>query len=176
MALEDFIRREYGAMVSSSSAEEAYTQRKKVLSNLKKNKNRDSLQKQREDMQTRREMYSIAKNAGVIASTKDGKELITGTTKEKQDKVLARMQTLSNRQLDAMTVLAKSQGGMAEWWYERQKKKLQNRRADQAMLLNLSPGDLYNQMLETGTSLFDNKGFDLEMKKDYLGFSYRKTF
>lgn len=176
MALEDFIRREYGSMVSSKSAEEAYTQREKVLSNLKKNKNRDSLQQQQADMQARREMYSIAKNAGVIASTKDGKELITGTLSEKMEKVQARMELLSSEQLDAMSVLAKSQGGRAEWWYERQKNKLKKRRADQAMLLNLSPSDLYNQMLETGTSLFDDRGFDLELKKDYLGFTYRKTF
>ena len=113
MALEDFIRREYGSMVSSKSAAEAYTQREKVLSNLKKNKNRDSLQQQRADMQARREMYDIAKNAGVISSTKDGKELITGTLNEKMGKVQARMELLSSKQLDAMSGLAKSQGGKA---------------------------------------------------------------
>lgn len=180
MSLEDFINREYGSMVSSKSAEEAYTERKRIINSLEdKNKNRSkqkSLQQQREDMQKRREMFKTAIDAGVIADTKEGKSFLEGTTKERQDKALARMSILSNQQLEAMTVLAEAQGGLVEWWYQRQKKKIQKQRADQAMLLNLSPSDLYNQMLETGTSLFDDRGFDLELKKDYLGFTYRKTF
>jgi len=173
---EEFIRREYGAFTNSKSLSEARSQRRKTNLILKKNKNRDSLQEQLATMRAKREAYEKIKEAGIIKTTKEGRDLISGNIFERQRKVAAKMRTLSDRQLDVLSGLVEGQGDNARNWFERQREKINKERNTQAMLLNFSAKDLYKQILQTGEPLFDNKGFDLDVSMDKIGFQYRVDF
>ena len=173
---ENFIRREYGAFTNSKSLSEARSQRKDISLLQKKNKKRDSLKDQLSDMRARRQAYEQIKDAGIIKTTKEGQDLISGSIFEKQRKIAEKMRTLDENQLDVIGGLVESQGKAAKYWFETQREKIKKERSTQAMLLNFSAKDLYNKILETGEPFFDNQGFDLDISKDKIGFTYRREF
>ena len=181
---EAFIRKEYGAFTNSTSISEARKQRKDISNLLDGKKKRmrkaGSLQEQRDFMRARREAYEKLIDAGVISSTKEGKRLITGKSAVVKQNIINRMQLLSDRQLDVFAGILKDKTVVdrvgAYTWFNNRRKELEEQRNTQAMLLNFNAKDLYNQILQTGKPLFDDKGFDLDISMDKIGFQYKVEF
>jgi hypothetical protein len=90
------------------------------------------------------------------------------------------MQLLSDRQLDVFASILKDKTVVdrlgAYTWFNNRRKELEEQRNTQAMLLNFNAKDLYNQILQTGKPLFDDKGFDLDISMDKIGFQYKVDF
>jgi len=192
---EAFIIKEYGTRTPGVGTGEKGSARalslpevrkqRKDISNLldgkkKRMRKAGSLQEQREFMRARRGAYEKLIDAGVISSTKEGKRLITGETAVVKQNIINRMQLLSDRQLDVFASILKDKTVVdrlgAYGWFNRRRKELEEQRNTQAMLLNFNAKDLYNQILQTGKPLFDDKGFDLDISMDKIGFQYKVEF
>lgn len=132
MAIEDFIRREYGSRTSAKTLKDARKATKATIKSRKKaskDKDRLSLQEQRAAMQSRRADYKSLIDAGVIDDTRSGKKLITGNKINVAFKVSKRMEDLTDAQLDVVGKVLINRGGEeGKKFFEKQRDKIQKRR------------------------------------------------
>lgn len=153
MAIEDFIRREYGSRTSAKTLKDARRATRATIKSrarASKDKDRPSLQQQRADMQSRRADYKSLIDARVIKDTRSGRDLITGNKISVAVKVSKRMQDLTDRQLDVVgDVLTKRGGEKGKEFFEEQRDKILKRRAKSAKNSGLLGGlgtDLTSRM------------------------------
>jgi hypothetical protein len=135
VAIEDFIRREYGSRTSAGTLREARKATKKtnkMRAKARKDKDRLSLKEQRIAMESRRADYRKLIDAGVIKDTKSGQALIAGNKFQIANRVSERMQDLSDRQLDVVGAVLSKRGPQAKRFYEKEREKIRIRRGKSA--------------------------------------------
>ena len=143
---------------------------------------KDSLEVQAENMKARREAYEKAVNAGIVGSTREGKDFFAGETSEVQDRVSAKMAQLTSKQLDVLESIVRDKRVVdrmgAVSWFERQRKKAEEQRPD--VMLNLTGKELIEGTVNLGRNLFDDKGFGISIdpfgQEKQVTFTYQRDF
>jgi len=196
MSLEDFIRNAYGSRTSASTLNEAYTmteRRIETRAKAKKDTKRPTLAEQRSSMQERRADYSSMIQAGVIPDTKTGVSLVKKIEDKKtRPEVTRYMSGLNDRQIAMLSKVVDRRisslpffiRGGARNVYEGMVKSSREMRADSGLVgegtniaqVNTGIGFNMGNAIDLGKSMFDKKGFDLELKKGSVGVTYRKNF